>query len=62
MAVITTDNARYVEFLAKFTAGVFSADQIDYISGLIAKELQEQTAKPKIKSMLTKVTFVSSTV
>jgi hypothetical protein len=53
MASITTDNARYTEFLGYFTDGVFTANQISYLSSLLAKATQEQYDAKEISNVLT---------
>ena len=52
-ASITTDNARYQAFLAKFTCGVFTANQIDYLSRLCSEMTQDQSDYVEIKNALT---------
>lgn len=52
-AAITTDNARYVEFLAKFTDGVFSDAKIDYLASLCSEATQDQSDYHEIKNALT---------
>lgn len=55
MPSITTDNTRYQQFLAKFSTGVFSAAQIDYIAWLASRITQDQSDYIEIKSYLTDI-------